>query len=128
MALRVGSAVRRRLNAMQRQLEVARQAAGMERQVLAGSLGVTPRTLRDWERCYETPSMPNLIGWAHAFGFRLTLVDRQGAVMLPPVPLPSGLSLVEHEVGRFAVALKARREAGNGTRAPASRRRQGRQG
>lgn len=110
MVLRVGPAVRRRLGAIQQQLEAARKAAGTEQHVLAVSVGVSDRTLRGWERCYDIPSMPNLIRWARLLGFRLALMDRRGAVMLPPVSLPSGESLVEHELRRFAGALKARRE------------------
>ena len=110
MALRVGSAVRRRLETMQKQLAPARLAAGLEQEMLAESLKVSPRTLRDWERCYEIPSMPNLIGWAHVLGFRLAVVGPGISRELVSVSLRPGESFAEHEVRRLAVVLKARRQ------------------
>ena len=105
-----GPAVRRRLAAIQRRLLVARKAAGLSQEKLAGVLGVSSRSLRDWERGYDIPGLAHLIDWARVLGFRLVLVELEAGPVLAPVSLGPGESLVEHEVGRMAVPLKVRRE------------------
>nr|WP_228561268.1 helix-turn-helix transcriptional regulator [Catenulispora pinisilvae] len=96
---------------MQRRLWVARYRAGVSQAAVAGRLGVTDRSLRDWEKQYDSPSTAHLIGWAYEFGDRLVLRVPQVVPELPPVVLPPGeTTFVEHEVRRLAAMLKARRK------------------
>ena len=108
--MQVSPAVRRRLGTIQRQLLAARRSTGLHQQALAELLGVSTRTLRDWERRYDHPSTPNLIGWTYAVGFRLVFTELEGGGVRAPVSLGPGESFVEHEVRRLTVLLKARRE------------------
>lgn len=109
MAVQAGPAVRRRLAGIQHRLLAARRAARLSQEKLAESLDVSSRTLRDWEKCYDHPSVAHLIDWARVLGFRLVLLELETGPVLPPVSLEPGQSLVEHEIGRMAVRLKATR-------------------
>jgi transcriptional regulator with XRE-family HTH domain len=83
----------------------------MELRAVAESLGVSPRTVFDWEKRYDHPSTPNLITWAYGFGLCLVLVESRTNQALVPVPLEAGQPLVRHELGRIAGRLKQAREA-----------------
>jgi transcriptional regulator with XRE-family HTH domain len=111
MGLRVNAAVQRRSNAIQSQLLMAREAAGLPREVLSELLHVSSRTLRDWERRYESPSFTNLLHWARELGFGLAIVDRLG----DPEPLPAApeddAPWEVQEMRRLAPQLKSRRLA-----------------
>ncbi|WP_194892262.1 helix-turn-helix transcriptional regulator [Catenulispora pinisilvae] len=111
MALRVNAAAQRRSNAIQSQLLAARETTGLSRESLSEVLEVSNRTLRDWERRYESPSFTNLLRWAHELGFRLAIVDRQGGPE-PPCPTPEdGAPWEVQEIRRLAPPLKSRRLA-----------------
>lgn len=111
MALRVNAAVQRRSNAIQGQLLAAREAAGISRETLCGRLKVSSRTLRDWERNYDSPSFTNLVNWARELGFRLGVTDRAGdSEPLPAAPEDDAPWEVQ-EMRRLAPRLKSRRLA-----------------
>ncbi|WP_438939723.1 helix-turn-helix domain-containing protein [Catenulispora pinisilvae] len=95
---------------MQRQVAVARQGTGLDRQAVAELLGVSGRTVRDWERCYEHPGTPYLVAWAYMFGLRLAVMEPNAPRRPVPVSLEPGELLVDHELRPIAVQLKQRRE------------------
>jgi transcriptional regulator with XRE-family HTH domain len=109
MGLRVNAAVQRRLNAVQSQLLAARLAAGLLREDLASTLGISSGTLRDWEMRYGTPSLANMLSWARELGFRLAVVDR----LAEPEPASSApdddAPWEVREMHRLAPQLKSRR-------------------
>jgi transcriptional regulator with XRE-family HTH domain len=112
MGLRVNAAVQRRSNAIQLQLLAAREAAGVSREELSRTLRVSNRTLRDWERRYESPSFTNLLNWARELGLRLAIVDRLGDS--EPFPITwedDGAPWEVQEMRRLAPQLKSRRLA-----------------
>lgn len=120
MALRKRPAALRQLKKIQTQLCEARGEAGIEQGVVAERLKVRGRTLRDWERSYDSPSTPHLIEWAREYGCRLVFVDSERKFTLPPVSLKDGESFVEHEVRRLVAPMKARRNETGLSRADAS--------
>jgi transcriptional regulator with XRE-family HTH domain len=112
MGLRVNAAVQRRSNAIQLQLLAAREAAGVSREELSKTLRVSNRTLRDWERRYESPSFTNLLNWARELGFRLAIVDRLGSSELSPITgQDDGAPWEVQEMRRLTPPLKSRRLA-----------------
>lgn len=109
MGLRLNAAVQRRSNAIQSQLLTAREASGLTREALSERLNVSSRTLRDWERRYESPSFTNLLHWARELRFRLAIVDRLGGSE-PSAPVRDDEAPWEvQEMRRLAPQLKARR-------------------
>ncbi|WP_194909176.1 helix-turn-helix transcriptional regulator [Catenulispora rubra] len=111
MGLRVNAAVQRRSNAIQLQLLAAREAAGLSRETLSELLRVSNRTLRDWERRYDSPGFANLLNWARELGFRLAIVDRLGGSEPSPAPQEDDVPWEVHEMRRLAPQLKSRRLA-----------------
>jgi transcriptional regulator with XRE-family HTH domain len=111
MGLRVNAAVQRRSNAIQLQLLAAREAAGLSRETLSEILKVSNRTLRDWERRYDSPSFTNLLKWARELGFRLAIVDRLGEPEPFPAAPEDGAPWEVQEMRRLAPPLKSRRLA-----------------
>jgi transcriptional regulator with XRE-family HTH domain len=109
MELRGGAGARKRLTEIQSQLLAARHAAGLAQQTLSEWLGVASRTLRDWEKGYDSPSLKHLIGWAYALGFRLAIVDPPTRPELSPVELQNGESFELHEMRRLTRPLWTRR-------------------
>ena len=111
MGLRVNTAARRRLHAIQSQLMAARQTAGLSREALGKALNVSSRTLQDWEKCYDSPSLTHLLKWARELGFRIGLVDRLAGAE-PSAPTPDDDAPWElQEMRRLAPPLKSRRMA-----------------
>lgn len=109
MELRGNARARRRLGEIQSQLWSARQAAKLQQQVLSDLLGVASRTLRNWEKGYDSPSLRHLITWAHALGFRLAIVDPPESPELSPVTLENGETFELHEMRRLAEPLWIKR-------------------
>lgn len=109
MELRGGAGARRRLTEIQSQLLAARHSAGLAQQTLSEFLGVASRTLRDWEKGYDSPSLKHLIGWAYALEFRIAIVDPPAIPELAPVALQDGESLELHEMRRLTRPLWRRR-------------------
>jgi len=106
---RAGAA--RSVGLMQAELLAARTGAGIGQQELARHLGVTPRSLRDWEKAYDVPSTRHFLGWAGRLGRRLTLVESQETPgILPVVRLDDGEAWERHETRRLVAVLRARRE------------------
>ena len=111
MALRVNAAAQRRSNAIQSQLLAARETTGQSRESLSEILEVSNRTLRDWERRYESPSFTNLLRWARELGFRLAIVDRRGGPEPPRATAEDDAPWEVQEIRRLAPPLKSRRLA-----------------
>lgn len=110
MELRGGAGARRRLNEIQSQLLAARHHTGLAQQTLSERLGVASRTLRDWEKGYDSPSLKHLISWAYLLGFRLVIVDPVIGLECAPVVLKRGETLELHEMRRLTEPLKIRRK------------------
>ena len=105
-----GSArARRRLSEIQSQLLSARRTSRLTQEVLSDRLGVASRSLRDWEKSYDTPSLKHLIAWADALGFRLVIVDPLRDSELPPVALEEDEPFEVHEMRRLAHPLESSR-------------------
>lgn len=113
MEVRGGAGARRRLNEIQAQLLSARHATGLTQQALSERLGVATRTLRNWEKSYDTPSLKHLISWARALGFRLVIGDSHNGAEPTPAVLAEGETFEVHELRRLTEPLGARRRAGN---------------
>lgn len=113
MDLRGSARALRRLSEIQAQLLSARHAAKMSQQSLSDQLHVASRTLRDWEKGYDTPSMKHLITWAHLLGFRLVIVDPLESSEPAPVELESDESFLHHEMRRLVEPLWRNRKARN---------------
>lgn len=111
MGLRVNAAVQRRSNAIQSRLLAAREAAGLSREILSENLNVSSRTLRGWERCYDSPSFTNLINWARELGLRLEIVDRLGGSEPLLAPPEDDAPWEVQEIRRLAPQLRTRRLA-----------------
>lgn len=111
MELRGGAGARRRLGEIQAQLLSARQTARLPQQTLSERLGVASRTLRDWEKGYDTPSLRHLIFWAYALGFRLVIVDQPRSAGPPPFEQEVEDSFELREMRRLAHPLRCRRKA-----------------
>jgi DNA-binding transcriptional regulator YiaG len=111
MEPRGSAGARRRLSEIQSQLLSARHAARLTQEMISDVLGVSSRTLRDWERDHDTPSLKHLISWAYALGFRLTIVDPSRPSKTSPVALEDGESLELHELRRLAAPLASKRRA-----------------
>ncbi|WP_194910350.1 helix-turn-helix domain-containing protein [Catenulispora rubra] len=109
MQLRRATGSRRRLTEIQSELLVARRTAGLAQLTLSDWLGVASRTLRDWEKGYDSPSLRHLIGWAYALEFRLAAVDQLKTPELLPVMLEDGESLELHEMRRLTQLLRTKR-------------------
>ncbi|MBS2545620.1 transcriptional regulator [Catenulispora sp. NL8] len=109
MGLRVNAAAQRRLNAIQAQLLSARLAAKMSQEALSEALRVTSRSLRDWERRYDSPSLAHALDWAQRLGFRLALADRLTDATTPPVEVEHHPIWQMQEYRLLAPLLKARR-------------------
>ena len=116
MGLRVSAAAQRRLSAIQAQLLGARVAAKVSQEALGEVLSVTSRSLRDWERGYDSPSLSHAFDWAQRLGFRLALADRLDEAPAP-APVEAKLEVERHpmwqmqEYRLLAPRLKARRRA-----------------
>lgn len=109
--LRVNTSMQRRLDSIQTKLYLARQSESMTRDALAAALGVASRTLRDWEKCYDSPSLGHMLNWAHRLGYRLTLSDRLGRAELSSTVAEDDVPSWElREMRRLVPALKSRRE------------------
>lgn len=111
MELRGGAGTRRRLGEIQAQLLSARQTAKLPQRTLSERLGVASRTLRDWEKGYDTPSLRHLILWAHALEFRLVIVDPLSSAQPPSFEQKFEESLELRELRRLAYPLWRRRKA-----------------
>lgn len=111
MDLRGSAAAGRRLNEIQSQLLSARHAVKLPQQTLSDLLGVAARSLRDWEKGYDTPSMKHLITWADLLGFRLVVVDPLRSSEPAPVELESDKSILQHEMQRLVEPLRSKRKA-----------------
>ncbi|MBS2554086.1 transcriptional regulator [Catenulispora sp. NL8] len=111
MVLRVNAAAQRRLNAIQGQLLAARLAAKMSQEALGEVLGVTSRSLRDWEKHYDSPSLGHAFDWAQRLGFRLALADRLVEATAFPVEVKHHHIWQMQEYRLLAPFLKARRRA-----------------
>lgn len=111
--LRVNATMQRRLDSIQTKLFLARQSKGVTREALAATLGIASRTLRNWEQCYDSPSLAHALNWAHSLGYRLTLSDRLGEAKPAPIIAGGGAPWELREMRRLAPALKSRREARN---------------
>ena len=111
MELRGSAGARRRLGEMQSQLLSARHAASLPQQTLSDALGVAARTLRDWEKGYDTPSLKHLITWADALGFRLVVVDPLEGSDQEVVEAEDGEPFERHEMRRLTRPLWTRRRA-----------------
>ncbi|MEZ0113605.1 transcriptional regulator with XRE-family HTH domain [Catenulispora sp. EB89] len=110
MELRGGSGARKRLTEIQSQLLTTRHTAGLAQQTLSEWLGVASRTLRDWEKGYDSPSLKHLISWAYALSFRLAIVDPLISSEFSPVILENGESFELHEMRRLTRPLCFRRK------------------
>ncbi|WP_194919297.1 hypothetical protein [Catenulispora rubra] len=111
MKLRGAAAAKRRLSDMQRQLYEFRRNLGVSQMDTAKLLGVAGRTLRDWEKCRDSPSQPHLISWGYAFGHRLALTDEDyDPELRMSVVLKNDESFVLHETRRLVVPLWNRRK------------------
>lgn len=96
---------------MQSQLLAARQAAGLSREALGRVLSVSSRTLQDWEKCYDSPSLTHLFRWARELGFRIGIVDRLAEPESPPATPDDDAPWELQEMRRLAPPLKSRRMA-----------------
>lgn len=111
MELRGGAGARRRLGEIQAQLLSARQTAKLPQQTLSERLAVASRTLRDWEKGYDTPSLRHLIVWAYALEFRLVIVDPPRSSERPHFEQKVEESFELREMRRLAHPLWCRRKA-----------------
>ena len=112
MVLRAGAAESQQLKYMQLGLADTRVKTRVKQQDLARYLGVVDRSLRDWEKAYDSPSTPHLIGWAGALGYRFILVEADvDPEALPPVCLCDGETWVLHEIRRLIAVLRTNRQA-----------------
>lgn len=111
MGLRVSAAAQRRVNAIQAQLLAARVAARVSQEALGEALSVTSRSLRDWERRYDSPSLAHAFDWAQRLGFRLALADRLSEQADLPVEAEQHPIWQMREYRLLAPPLKARRRA-----------------
>ncbi|MFD0635429.1 helix-turn-helix transcriptional regulator [Catenulispora yoronensis] len=109
--LRVNAAMQRRLDSIQTKLLLARQASAITRETLADDLGIAKRTLRDWETCYDSPSLAHALNWASRLGYQLTLADRLGKAKPEPVAAEGEAPWELREMRRLTPPLKSRREA-----------------
>lgn len=105
--LRTNEKILDRVASMQHQLYEARLAAGTSREDLAKRLGVVPKTLRDWERAYDSPRLTFAMSWAWEFGYRFEIVGHPMAELLPHL---AGEELAKHELRHLAAVLEAARE------------------
>lgn len=103
MTLRTGAATKQRLNALQKQLYEARLADDIDRDVLAEKLQVELRTLRDWERRYDWPSLVHAVSWALALGFRFEVTGHSTSEDLPELDAEA---FAQFEMRRLASVLK----------------------
>lgn len=109
MSVRVNATTRGRARSLQAELLAARETAGIAREALASRLEVSPRTLRDWERRYDSPGLENMFSWARELGFRLVLEDRLGQVAFLPAAMAQGDDWRLQEMRRMIPLLKSRR-------------------
>jgi len=99
------------LSEIQSQLLSARLALLIQQQTLSDWLGVASRTLRDWEKGYDTPSLKHLIGWARHLGLRLIIMDPLGSPDASPA-VPEDCEPFELiEMRRLALPLERSRRA-----------------
>lgn len=111
MEPRGSAGARRRLNEIQSQLLSARHDAGLTQLTLSALVGVASRSLRDWEKGRDTPSLRHLINWAHALKFRLAIVDPSRNRRYSPAASDDDAPFEIHELRRLAMPLESiRRE------------------
>jgi len=111
MEPRGSAGARRRLHEIQSQLLSARRAAMVTQLALSDVVGVASRSLRDWEKGHDTPSLRHLINWADALGFRLVIVDALMSLKNSPLALHEDEPFEIHELRRLAQPLEYTRRA-----------------
>jgi transcriptional regulator with XRE-family HTH domain len=111
MAVQVSAAVRQQWQGMRTRLLAARQASGVTQEEAASALGVVDRSLRDWERGYDTPSLPHLIGWAYYLSLRLVITGPGDDPIAPAARSQDGESFLAQELQRLVIPLWNRRRA-----------------
>lgn len=79
MVLRVDARSRARLDALVRELRIARSGRGdLSQRVLAERVGVSSGSIVDWEVGRDSPTMFHLIRWAHALSLVLRVTRLGG--------------------------------------------------
>ncbi|MEY9931144.1 transcriptional regulator with XRE-family HTH domain [Catenulispora sp. GP43] len=107
MEPRGSTGARRRLNEIQSQLLSARHDAGLTQLTLSALVGVASRSLRDWEKGRDTPSLRHLINWANALEFRLAIVDPLTNTPHSPVASQDDDPFEIHELRRLTMPLES---------------------
>jgi transcriptional regulator with XRE-family HTH domain len=111
MELRINQLMQKRAKAIQSQLLAARLAAEIPQEAVADALDISPRTLRNWENSYASPSLEHALGWAREMSLRFVLKDRIGRPVFSPAAPDGDVSWEKREMWRLAQPMKARREA-----------------
>lgn len=74
---------------MKRRLRLAREDAGLEQTELANLLGISPRSIHNYEKGYTVPKKPVLLHWAISTGVPLAWLAEGIDTEVTPTPCPS---------------------------------------
>ncbi|MBS2554341.1 helix-turn-helix domain-containing protein [Catenulispora sp. NL8] len=96
-------------NSIRERLCSARSASRLSQEAFASRLGVSARSLRDWEKGYDLPALGRLIAWARLLGFRLIVVASEGVLGDPGENVVEGESYEKSELRRLVAPLRIRR-------------------
>lgn len=83
----------------------------LPQQRLATMLGVSTRTVQDWEAAQDAPTVRHLIAWAHLLALRIAVVDGLDRQIRCPLVRERGEEYEVFETRRLAAILRDLREA-----------------